>query len=112
MKSKPTDIKSQNPLQPSHRSPATPSTAEGEEKSLGFLGSVRGRRAEHGLLAVWVFGLVRGKRIFDFWWRELKEGMQHGRREGCLLAWVEGKLEKEKKREKGICGMRGWGLKN
>ena len=35
--------------------------------------------------------------IFDFWWHELREGMQCGRREGSLLTWVERKPKKEKK---------------
>ena len=59
MKSKPIDIKSQNPLQPSHHSLATPNTIDREDKSLGFLGSVRGKRAKCGLLAAWVFGFGR-----------------------------------------------------
>ena len=66
MKSKPTDMKSQNPLQPNHRSLATPSTAEGEEKSLGFLGLVIGKRAKHGLLAAWVFGFSRREKDLRF----------------------------------------------
>ena len=42
-------------------------------------------------------GLVGGKMIFDFWWHELREGMQCGRKEGSLLTWVERKPKKEKK---------------
>ena len=66
MKSKPTNMKSQNPLQPNHRSLATPSTAEGEEKSLGFLGSVIGKRVKHGLLAAWGLGLNRREKDLRF----------------------------------------------
>ena len=67
MKLKPTYIKSQNPLQPNHRSLTTPSTADEEEKSLGFLGLVRGRKAKHGLLATWGFWVQlegKGSSIF------------------------------------------------
>ena len=66
MKSKPTDMKSQNPLQPNHRSLATPSIVEGEEKSLGFLGSVIGKRAKHGLLAAWGLGFNRREKDLRF----------------------------------------------
>ena len=44
------------------------------------------------------FGSIRGKRIFDFWWHELREGMQCRRREGSLPAWVEGKRKEKRER--------------
>ena len=45
-------------------------------------------------------GSVRGKRIFDFWWHRLREGMQHGRRERSSSAWVDPKTRKKKRKER------------